>query len=82
MIAEAESPPIIGCDRALAIAHADAVRAYRDPMSHHRIAIHLEPAGWIVEYHFRGNGRFHTGGGPHYVISAETGEILSKKYYQ
>jgi hypothetical protein len=82
MIAEVERTPLIACDQALAIAHADAMQAYRDPLSRYRIEIHLEPNGWIVEYHFRGSGRFHTGGGPYYVIHPETGEILSKKYYQ
>ena len=73
---------ILSCDRILAIAHADAVQAYRDPLTRYRIELHLEPNGWVVEYHFRGDGRFHTGGGPHYVIDATTGEIISKKYYQ
>ena len=77
-----ESLPTIRCDQALAIAHADAVQAYHDPLTRHRIEVRLEANGWIVEYHFRGTGRFHTGGGPHYVIHAETGEILSKTYYQ
>ena len=77
-----ETPPVISCDQALAIAHADAVQAYRDPLHRHRVEVRLESNGWVVEYHFRGTGRFHTGGGPHYVIDATTGEILSKKYYQ
>lgn len=78
----AATTPTIRCDQALAIAHADAVQAYHNPLTRHRIEIRLEDEGWIVEYHFRGTGRFHTGGGPHYVIDAATGAILSKKYYQ
>ncbi len=78
----ATTPPAIRCDQALAIAHADAVGAYRDPLTRHRVEVRLEPEGWVVEYHYRGIGRFHTGGGPHYLIHAETGEILSKKYFQ
>lgn len=73
--------PALSCDRILAIAHADAVTAYAD-LSTHRIEVHLEFDGWHVEYTFRGIGRFHTGCGPHYVIDSDTGEILSKKYYQ
>jgi hypothetical protein len=77
-----ETTPSIRCDQALAIAHADAVQAYQDPLTRYRIEVHLEPNGWIVEYHFRGTGRFHTGGGPYYVIHPETGEIISKTYHQ
>lgn len=74
--------PAVSCDRALAVAHADAVQAYRDPETRYRIEVRLEADGWHVEYYFRGTGRFHTGGGPHYLIDTTTGEILSKKYYQ
>ena len=73
--------PRLGCDKILAIAHADAVTAY-DDLSSHRVEIHREDDGWHVEYIFRGNGRYHTGGGPVYLIDATSGEILSKKYYQ
>jgi hypothetical protein len=73
--------PPVQCDRALAVAHADAVTVYPD-LSRHRVEVRLEDDGWHVEYTFRGTGRFHVGGGPHYVISADTGEITDKKYYQ
>lgn len=75
------SPPVLSCDRILSIAHADATSAYPD-LTRHRVEIHLESDGWHVEYLFRGDGRFHTGGGPVYLIDAETGAILDKKYYQ
>lgn len=73
--------PGLSSDRALAIALADGLTAYRD-LSRHHIEIQLEDDGWHIEFRFRGTGRFHTGGGPAYVIDANTGEILSKKYYQ
>jgi hypothetical protein len=63
----------------LAIAEADAVRMY-DDLSPYRIEIRLEDDGWHIEYWIK-KPRV-AGGGPHYVISDETGAILSKKYYQ
>ncbi len=77
-----ETTPTIRCDQALAIAHADAALVYPNLLTRYRIEIRLESSGWVVEYHFRGTDRFHTGGGPHYLIQPETGEILSKTYYQ
>ncbi len=75
-------PPFeMSCVDALAIAHADAKTAYED-LSRHFVKVFQEIDGWHVEYWFRGEGRFHIGGGPHYIIDAKTGEILSKKYYQ
>ena len=73
--------PIVSCTQALSVAQADAEKAYRD-LSRHRIEIRLEDDSWYVEYFFSGTGRFHVGGGPHYIIDAHTGEIVSKKYYQ
>lgn len=64
---------------ALAIAEADALAAYKD-LSIYRIELVQMEDGWHVEYHIK--YPLWAGGGPHYVISAETGEILSKKYYQ
>ena len=58
-----EPVPIIGCDQALAIAYADAVEAYRDPLLRHRVEVRLEQNGWIVQFHFRPTRRFETGGG-------------------
>ena len=66
---------------ALAVAQADALVAYHD-LSRFRIEINRRPAGWEITYHFVPAARFETGGGPHYMISADTGEILSKLYYQ
>jgi hypothetical protein len=75
------APPAVSSHRALEIAEADAVTVYKD-LSIYRIELWLDEAGWHVEYHIRQTSRFLTGGGPHYVIHPETGEIVSKKYYQ
>jgi hypothetical protein len=71
--------PVADCARALSVAHADAVRVYRN-LTRFRIEITLHDDGWHVEYYLRNPDML--GGGPHYVISADTGEIVSKKYYQ
>jgi uncharacterized protein (DUF433 family) len=69
----------IAGDRALGIAQADAARAYRD-LSPFRIQLVLEEDGWHVDYELK-DPRL-KGGGPHYVIDAHTGAILSKRYEQ
>jgi len=74
-----ESVPAVSCDRALAVAHADAVTVY-DQLQRYRIEVELEPDGWHIAYHIR--EKRVAGGGPHYVIDATTGAIVSKKYYQ
>ncbi len=69
----------ISPDRALAAAHADAVKAYRD-LSPYRIHLSLEEDGWHIDYELRSE-KF-KGGGPHYVIDRCDGEIISKRYQQ
>jgi hypothetical protein len=69
----------IAGDRALAIAQADAVRAYRD-LSPFRIQLVLDHDGWHVDYELK-DPRL-KGGGPHYLIDPHTGAILSKRYEQ
>lgn len=66
-------------DQALAIAQADAARVYRD-LSPYRIQLVLEDDGWHVDYELK-NPRL-KGGGPHYVIDAQTGAIVSRRYEQ
>jgi hypothetical protein len=66
-------------DQVLAIAQAEAARVYRD-LSAYRIQLALEDDGWHVDYEFK-NPRL-KGGGPHYVIDAHTGAVLSKRYEQ
>jgi len=66
-------------DQALAVAQADALHVYRD-LSPYRIQLSLEDDGWHVDYNLK-DPRL-KGGGPHYVIDAHTGTILSKRYEQ
>jgi hypothetical protein len=66
-------------DQALAIAQADAARAYRD-LSPYRIQLSLEDDGWHIDYNLK-DPRL-KGGGPHYIIDAHSGAILSKRYEQ
>jgi hypothetical protein len=71
--------PLLRSDQALAIAQADAQKVYRD-LSIYRIQLVLEDDGWHVDYDLRDSR--HKGGGPHYVIDATSGAILSKRYEQ
>lgn len=77
--APASSDVAIAADQALAIAQTDAARAYRD-LTHYRIQLLLEGDGWHVNYELT-NPKL-KGGGPHYVIDARSGAILSKCYEQ
>jgi uncharacterized membrane protein YkoI len=70
---------LINGDQALAIAQADALNAYRE-LSGFRIQLVLENDGWHIDYDLKDPR--HKGGGPHYVIDAQTGAILSKRYEQ
>ena len=70
---------LLGGDQVLAVAQADALKAYKD-LSAYRIQLALEDDGWHVDYELK-NPRL-KGGGPHYVIDASTGAILRKKYEQ
>jgi hypothetical protein len=72
-------PAAVSGSRALAIAEADAIPVYED-LSPYRIDVRLGDDGWHVEYRIK-QPRV-AGGGPHYIIDANTGQILSKKYYQ
>lgn len=66
-------------DRVLAIAQADAARVYRD-LSLYRIQLVLETDGWHVDYDVKNPNL--KGGGPHYIIDAQTGASLAKRYEQ
>lgn len=78
-ISPTPGPGVIAGDRALAVAQADAATAYRD-LSMFRIQLVLEADGWHVDYELR-DPRL-KGGGPHYVIDAVRGVIVSKQYEQ
>ena len=77
--ATAQAPQRVSCDEALRIARLDAERAYRD-LTPFRIELSLEQDGWHIDYRLS-NPRLN-GGGPHYVIDAHSGNILSKRYEQ
>jgi hypothetical protein len=77
--AQGRATPGITSDQALAIARQDAEKAYRD-LSPFRVEISLERDGWHIDYELK-NRRLH-GGGPRYVIDAQTGMILAKRYEQ
>jgi hypothetical protein len=69
--------------QALAIATADAQQVYGGNLGRFRVEITLEDDGWHIAHliHQRHGSRI-AGGGPHYIIDALTGAIVSKKYYQ
>jgi len=69
----------IGREEALRIANEDAARMYRD-LSIYHIQAELRNDKWYVDYEIS-NPQM-VGGGPHYVISARTGEVLSFRYEQ
>jgi hypothetical protein len=73
------SKPQVSADAALRIAQLDAEKKYRD-LSPYRIAIALEDNQWRIDYEVRNHNV--QGGGPHYLIDAVTGAIVSKRYAQ
>lgn len=75
------SAPTISRDRAIGIAEADALTMYGDYLHTLELRASLHDDGWHLVYSPRRDG-YRTGGGPHYVIDASTGAIVSKTYYQ
>ena len=71
--------PMINEEEALRIAHENASRVYRD-LSIYEITATLEEGLWYVDYKIADPGTL--GGGPHYVVSEETGEIVSFRFEQ
>lgn len=69
----------ISREDALKIANEDAKRSYRD-LSIYTVESVLKEGKWYVDYNLSNTQM--VGGGPHYVISAETGEIISFRYEQ
>ncbi len=69
----------ISCDQALKVAREDAERVYRD-LTRYWMRVALEADGWHVDYELRDPRA--RGGGPHYVIDAADGHILSRRYEQ
>ena len=78
-IALQHSAPNVSSDQALSIARSDAEKAYRNLLIY-RVTITFDADGWHVDYNLR--EPMLNGGGPHYVIDAECGTILSKRYEQ
>jgi hypothetical protein len=74
-----ESAGGFSCDQALKVAREDAETVYRD-LARYWIRVALEEDGWHVDYQLRDPRA--RGGGPHYVIDATDGHILSKRYEQ
>ena len=81
MIGLSSNEPLqpISRDEALHIARTDALRVYRD-LSEYEVHVHLEDDGWHVDYELVSPEL--QGGGPHYVIDAFNGGLLSKRYEQ
>jgi hypothetical protein len=69
----------VSCDQALKVAREDAETVYRD-LVRYWIRVALENDGWHVDYELRDPHA--RGGGPHYVIDANNGHIVSKRYEQ
>jgi hypothetical protein len=65
--------------RALEIAQENAGKIYRD-LSVYDVLIKLQDSNWHVDYILK--DKHLDGGGPHYVISAETGEIVDMRFEQ
>lgn len=66
-------------ESALRIAEDDAAKMYRD-RGIYKVTAKLKNGRWFVDYNIT-NPQM-VGGGPHYVISAKTGEIISRRYEQ
>jgi hypothetical protein len=71
--------PVCSSDQALLRARLDAEKAYGD-LTAYRITVVLEPDGWHIDYELKDPTL--DGGGPHYVIDAANGNIISKRYEQ
>jgi hypothetical protein len=70
---------VIDEQRAREIAAAEAAQAYRD-LSIYTVSARLDDGNWYVDYDLTDTTLL--GGGPHFVISAETGEIVGRRYDQ
>ena len=71
--------PQLSSDEVLRVARLDAEQVYRD-LARFVIRIVRQADGWHVDFDLKEVGV--RGGGPHYVIDADTGAIVSKRYEQ
>ena len=74
-----ESRTIIDEAKAREIAKKDATQVYRD-LTVYKVKTELKNGKWYVDYDLEGEAM--AGGGPHYVISGTTGEIVERRYEQ
>ncbi len=65
--------------KVLEVAREHAAQAYRD-LSVYEVTARLEGDTWYIDYELADKNL--DGGGPHYAISAESGEILSCRFEQ
>ncbi len=70
---------LISKDSILKIAEINAKTAYND-LSIYNVKAVLKEEKWFIDYELSDPEM--NGGGPHYVISAKTGEIISFRYEQ
>ncbi|MBN9120522.1 MAG: hypothetical protein J0I06_15445 [Planctomycetes bacterium] len=75
------TPPTITVQRAITIAETDARPTYSAEWLGKLMARAALHDGWHLVYSPKREG-YRTGSGPHYVIDASTGAIVSKTYYQ
>ena len=70
---------MISKDHAIEIANRDAVMHYND-LSIYTIHVELIDDNWKIDYEFKDKKL--DGGGPHYIISGQSGKILESHFYQ
>ena len=66
-------------EKALEIAKADAIVAYQD-LSPYKVEIAEVAGNWQVDFELKDENSL--GGGPHYLIDGNSGEILKRRYEQ
>ena len=74
--------PVISRPQAIGIAESDAFPMYGNYLHTLVLEMTLHDDGWHIKYESPSGDGYRTGGGPHYVIDATTGAIVSKTYYQ
>lgn len=70
---------MISEETARAVAAEEAAQAYRD-LSGYTVSAVQENGDWRIDYEL--TDKTLLGGGPHFVVSGETGEIVSRRYEQ
>ena len=70
---------MIDRDETISIAMKNAGQVYRD-LSVYRVEAVLKEGKWYVDFEFADKDM--DGGGPHFVIDAETGEIIGSRFDQ